>query len=173
MRRKFTKSVFSGDLNVNSERNKFEALEFVIKDKFEVFLVSERKLDSSFSEAQFKIPGYRIFRQDEDKYGSGLMFYTDQNIPFKKIETFHLHPLFEIFTLKINLGKEKQLIFGTYEPPNINNGIDHIVINILKRVMISMALETGTSDHQKMTLNIFRSTFAKRKPKTFFYRCYK
>ena len=173
MRRKFTKSLFSGHLNVNSERNKFEALEFVIKDKFEVFFVSESKLDSSFSEAQFKIPGYRVFRQDEDKYGSDLMFYIDQNIPFKKIETFHLHPLLEIFTLEINLGKEKQLIFGTYEPPNINNGIDHIIINILKRVMISMTLETGTSDHQKMIMNIFRSTVAKRKPKTFFYRCYK
>ena len=84
MRRKFTKSLFSGHLNVNSERNKFEALEFVIKDKFEVLLVSESKLDSSFSGAQFKIPGYRIFQQDEDKYGSDLMFYIDQNIPFKK-----------------------------------------------------------------------------------------
>ena len=39
--------------------------------------------------------------------------------------------------------------------------------------MISMTLETGTSDHQKMIMNIFRSTVAKRKPKTFFYRCYK
>ena len=36
-----------------------------------------------------------------------------------------------------------------------------------------MALETGTSDHQEMIMNIFRSTVAKRKPKTFFYRCYK
>ena len=39
--------------------------------------------------------------------------------------------------------------------------------------MKSMALETGISDHHKMIMTIFRSTFAKGKPKTFYYRCYK
>ena len=89
LRRKFTINLFFGHLNVNSVRNKFEALEFLIKDNFDVFLVSESKHDSSFPEAQFKISGYRIFRHDRDKYGGGLMFIINQNIPFKKIETFH------------------------------------------------------------------------------------
>ena len=84
MRRKFT----TGHLNVNSVRNKFESLELLIKNKFDFFLVSESKLDSSFPEAQFEIPGYRNFRQDRDKYGGGLMFYINQNIPCKKIGTF-------------------------------------------------------------------------------------
>ena len=39
--------------------------------------------------------------------------------------------------------------------------------------MKSMALETGISDHHKMIMIIFRSTFAKGKLKTFYYRCYK
>ena len=85
LRRKFTKHLLFGHLNLNSIRNKFEALEFLIKDRFDVFLVSENKLHSSFPEAQFKIPGYRIFRQDRVKYGGGLMFYINQNIPCKKI----------------------------------------------------------------------------------------
>ena len=88
MRRKVTKNLIVGHFNVNSIRNKFKALEFLIKDKFDVFLVSESKLDSSFWEAQFKVPGYRIFRQDQDEYGDGLMFYINQNIPCKKTETF-------------------------------------------------------------------------------------
>ena len=87
LRRKFTKNLFFGHLNLNSIRNKFEALEFLIKDRFDVFLVSESKLHSSFPEAQFKIPGYRIFRQDRVKYGGGLMFYINQNIPCKKISS--------------------------------------------------------------------------------------
>ena len=77
--------------------------------------------DSSFREAQFKTPEYRIFRQDRDKCGGGLMFYINQNIPCKKIETFQLTSSIEILTLEINLGKEKLLIFGTYKLPNINN----------------------------------------------------
>ena len=39
--------------------------------------------------------------------------------------------------------------------------------------MKSMALETGISDHDKIIMAIFRSTFAKGKSKTFYYRCYK
>ena len=109
-------------MHVNSVRNSFKALEFFIKDKFDVFLGSDSKLDSSFPEAQFKTPGCRIFRQDRDKYGGGLMFYINQNIPFKKIETFHFTFSIEILTLEINLGKEKLLIFDTNKPPNINNG---------------------------------------------------
>ena len=84
-------------------------------------MVSESKLDSSFPEAEFKIPGYRIFRQDRDEYGGGLIFFNNQNIPCKKIETFHFTSSIEILTLEINLGKEKLLIFGTYKPPDINN----------------------------------------------------
>ena len=40
LRLKFTKNLFFGHLNVNSVRNKFEALEFLVKDKFDAFLVS-------------------------------------------------------------------------------------------------------------------------------------
>ena len=81
LRQKFTKNLFFGHLNVNSVRNKFEAFEFLTKNKFDVFLVSKSKLDSSLPEAQFKIPGYRIFPQDRVKYGGSLMFYINQNIP--------------------------------------------------------------------------------------------
>ena len=52
LRRKFTKNLFFGHLNLNSVRNKFEALEFLIKDRFDVFLVSESKLHSSLSESK-------------------------------------------------------------------------------------------------------------------------
>ena len=38
-----------GHLNVNSLRNKFEILEELIKDKIDIFLISETKLDSFFS----------------------------------------------------------------------------------------------------------------------------
>ena len=56
---------------------------------------------------------------------------------------------------------------------NTPTGIDHIITNIPKRFMKLMALETGISDYHKMIMTIFCSTFAKSKPKTFYYRCYK
>ena len=36
-----------------------------------------------------------------------------------------------------------------------------------------MALKTGISDHHKLIMTIFRSTFARGKPKTFYSHCYK
>ena len=55
------KNVIIGHLNVNSLRNKFVAVEEVIKNKIDVCLISETKVDESFPNQQFKINGYKIF----------------------------------------------------------------------------------------------------------------
>ena len=48
MRIKNANRLIIGHLNVNSCRNKFDMLEELIKDKIDIFLISETKLDSSF-----------------------------------------------------------------------------------------------------------------------------
>ena len=58
LHRKFTRSLFCGHLNVNSVRNKVKALEFLIKDKFDVFLVSHSKRNSSFPIQKFQVIGF-------------------------------------------------------------------------------------------------------------------
>ena len=45
-------------LNINSIRNKFEALKFIIDNNIDIFLISETKLDDSFPSAQFLIKGF-------------------------------------------------------------------------------------------------------------------
>ena len=42
-------------LNINSLRNKFASLSTMIKDNIDVLLISQSKIDSSFSTAQFHI----------------------------------------------------------------------------------------------------------------------
>ena len=76
-------------MDVNSIRSKFEALEFLTKDKFDVFLVSASKLNSSFPEVQFEIPGYRMFWQDRDKYGDGLICYLTRTSHVGKQRNTH------------------------------------------------------------------------------------
>ena len=87
LRRKHPKNVFLGHLNVNSLRNKFESLNELIKDTFDIFLVSESKLDSSFPDSQFSIPGYHIVREDRNKNGKGILFYINEGILFKVIKS--------------------------------------------------------------------------------------
>ena len=68
-----------GHLNINSFRNKFVFIEDIIK-LFDVFLVSESKLDHTFPSNQFRINGYKIFRLDRNRFGGGLILYINKNI---------------------------------------------------------------------------------------------
>ena len=50
--------------------------------------------------------------------------------------------------------------------------IDNFLTNKKTRFMKTLTFETGVSDHHKLIGTMLRSTFAKGKPKTMFYRCY-
>ena len=62
---KHPKNLFFGHLNVNSIRNKFVSIQELIKRTFDVFLISETKIDDSFPNAQSKIEGYKILGKIE------------------------------------------------------------------------------------------------------------
>ena len=103
LRSKHPKNVFLGHLNVNSLRNKFESLNELIKD---IFLWSESKLDSSSSDSQFLVPGYRIVKKGQNKNG-GVLKSLKRNNYQKKLE---------ILLLEINLVKMKILVMELYKP---------------------------------------------------------
>ena len=67
LRSKYLKNVFLGHLNINSLRNKFESVNKLIKDTFNIFLLSESKLDSTFPDSQFSAFGHRIIKKDRNK----------------------------------------------------------------------------------------------------------
>ena len=48
IRSKHSKNLFFGQLNVNSIRNKFESVQEIVQNTFDIFLVCETKIDSSF-----------------------------------------------------------------------------------------------------------------------------
>ena len=66
------KIIIVGHLNVNSIRNKYILAESVIKS-FDVFLIAESKLASTFPMNQFRVRGYKIFRRDRNRFGGALM----------------------------------------------------------------------------------------------------
>ena len=235
MRSKHPKKVFLGHFNVNSLQNRSESLNELIKDTSDIFLVSEGKLDSSFPDSQFSIPGYRIVRKSRNKNGGGILFYINEDIPFKVIKSKQLSGNLEILTSEIILNKMKVLLMRLYKlssfsekdflfhlnnaynffyaihenitlmddfkmiPENEKlsdfcemNKFEHLIlkpacfksllpstIDLLltshkQSFMGSDVYETGISDHHnKMVMSILKKTFAKDKPKTVFYRCYK
>ena len=43
--------------------------------------MSETKLDESFPDAQFKINGFKLYRNDRNEHGGGVVVYVRADIP--------------------------------------------------------------------------------------------
>ena len=52
--------IIAGYLNMNSLRNKFEALQYVINRNLDIILLSETKLDGHFLQQKAKLMDYGI-----------------------------------------------------------------------------------------------------------------
>ena len=102
-------------LNINSFRNKLVFVEDIMK-LFD--LVSESKLDHTFSSNQFRINGYRIFRLDRNRFGGGLILYINENVPCKPLQEHVPLPNFEVIAIEFYQNNQKWLLLGLYKPPN-------------------------------------------------------
>ena len=108
-----------GHLNINSLRNKFEALKFLIQGKVDIFVVSETKLDESFPRGQFAIEGYSTpIRFDRNNEGGGIIIYVRSDIPCKVIK-YNLPNNIEGIFIELNLRKKKWILFGGYNPNKV------------------------------------------------------
>ena len=93
----------------------------LIRNHFDIVLIWETKLDFSFSGSKFAIPGYRFFRKDRNQYGGGLIFYVNQDIPHKTINTFNFPNSLEVLRLEINLKNIYIFMIGCYKPPSLDD----------------------------------------------------
>ena len=82
----YAKNIIIGHLDINSIRNKFDTLDNIIK-AFDIFLISESKLDNTFLINQFAIGGYKVFRRDRKRFEGGLILYINENIPLNLVVT--------------------------------------------------------------------------------------
>ena len=98
-----------------------------------IFVIGETKLDSSFLESQFLLPGMRKpFRLDVTSRKGGLFVFANNDIPSKYPRNFHLSGDIQAIPLDINLKQRKLLV--TYRPPDQN--VDYFLSSI-----------TGLLDH--------------------------
>ena len=225
-----------GQLNINSLRNKFEALKLIMRGNIDILIITESKLDESFTKSQFNIDGYAPpFRIDRTKNGGGVIIYVREDIPSKELKDHTSPNNFEGIFFDINLKKSKWLVFGGYNPNknNITNftcqlgpildfymakfdnllllgdfnsemseapmiefcetynlsnlikgptcfknpqnpsSIDLILTNRPRSFQHSTTIETGLSDHHKLTITVMRSFFPKQTPTIRSYRDYK
>ena len=83
-----------GHLNINSVRNKFEALTYIIDNNMDLLLISETKLDDSFPTAQFQMKGFSVpYRYDRNRKSGGLLLYIRKDIEMCQNVTLKLFQL--------------------------------------------------------------------------------
>ena len=105
-----------GHLIINSIRNMFEALKFIIDHNIDIFLISETKLDDFFPTAQFLIKGFSApYRFDRDSKGGGLLLYIREDMP-SKVLTYSSNCDIETLLVEINLRKREWLLNYSYNP---------------------------------------------------------
>ena len=139
--------LITGHININSIRNKFEALKQIIKNNIDILIVSESKLDHSFPDKQFSMDGYTTIRQDREHnghLGGGIIMFIREDIHCKEL-TFQPDQEIEGIFLEINLRKIKWLIMTGYNPKKENisyfleylsQGIDKYICNYDNMLLI-------------------------------------
>ena len=101
---------------MNSIRIKFESVQEIIQNNFDIFLVCETKIDQ-----QFCIPEYCIFQKDRNARGAGLLFYVNQDLNCKVLNKYPTPQDLEILVLELKLSKTKWLVIGTYKPASLSD----------------------------------------------------
>ena len=105
-----------GHLNINSVRNKFEALTYIIDNNIDLLLISETKLDDSFPTAQFQMKGFSVpYRYDRNGKGGGLLLYIREDIQSKLLISKSKCNI-ETLSVVVNLRKRKWFLNCSYNP---------------------------------------------------------
>ena len=102
----------------------FEVKYWLLEGKFDILVLSETKLDSSFPDSQFMVTGYRMCRADRNIHGGGLLVYIRADLCFKVIKDLPNLRLCErerykteSIVLKVRIAKKWETIVGIYRPP--------------------------------------------------------
>ena len=102
-------------VNINSIRNKFDSLLYMLDKNVDIFLICGTKLDDFFPSAQFKIGFTTPYRCDKNDKGGGPLLYIREDIPSRLLQC-KLQCNIESLSVEINLRKRKWFLNSLYNP---------------------------------------------------------
>ena len=114
LRRSNLNRIILAHLNINSVPNKFNLLAEGVSGNVYIIMISEIKIDETFTAGQFYIDGDKPpYRLDRNCNGGGLIIFVREDIPSKLIENSNS---IEGIFLEINVRERKWLLCGSYNP---------------------------------------------------------
>jgi len=90
--------------------------------------ISETKIDASYPNAQFTIPGYSLYRNDRKKGGGGIMALTSTSLSKKRLKLDKNFKTLEIIAFEVRTETGNMVIIGIYRPPRALCGEYHLLL---------------------------------------------
>jgi len=154
-----------GALNVNSIRNKYPFVKYILESNFiDCFSIVESKLDGSFPDSQFYAKGFNLFRQDSTSRSGGIMTWIRNDIANSRRYDLEVNNVnIQTLCLEMHIRKEKWFIVSVYRLPGANFAsfveslsliLDKILseskmINIIGDVNVNMNADDNKSNIMK------------------------
>ena len=89
----------------------------ILYDKLtDICFFSETKLDDTFNQSSFDVPGYRSFRNDRNCSGGGLIAYVRSNLPARRRPELEFCSPIETIVLDVVINNRKWALVGAYRP---------------------------------------------------------
>ena len=90
----------------------------IVKNKVDILMVSETKLDGSFPTVQFLLHGFSVpYRLDGNSKGGGILLFVREDIPSTLLNGKSKTGI-ESISVEINLRKRKWSLNCSYNPSN-------------------------------------------------------
>lgn len=99
--------------------NKLDQVKILLKDCiFDVFAVTESKLDHNISDSEIQITGYTVIRRDRNRHGGGLLLFIKDKWTVLNV---HQDETLEFMTVDIKFLNSPKINIGVvYRPPDSN-----------------------------------------------------
>ena len=122
-RRRYISNFVFTHVNINSFRHKYPFIRDMLnKQSVDLLAISESKLDNSFTDSQFQVADYAIYRQDLTSSSGGLLVYVRADLPHRRLGKLEVNCQgFESLCLEITIGKAKTAFCCIYKHPKVKN----------------------------------------------------
>ena len=108
--------------NINSIRNKFVEISPLLADlDIDILGIAETIINQSFPSAQFSVQNYKLYRQDRDDRGGGIMVYINDSIPHRLVKEYTgVYMGIDYMTIEISVKSYKWTLVYLYRPPSVS-----------------------------------------------------
>ena len=122
LRLKNHNSLICVNFNINPVRNQFNLLSDIIKNKIDVLMISNTKLDSSFPKGQFQIHVYsEPYSLERNGNNGGILVFTRDDIPTKLTDSqLKIKNFFMELNIRRKNGFRAALIFLNFLKYHMN-----------------------------------------------------